>query len=148
MKNQWVKLNQGATFLSSWTPCSCECQWFSFLFYKHIKHTCEKNSLKRDFKVMEPFPSRLAIGLVQNVYVLTLYVPRILHQFALDWRSSTLIPWKWSPETRHFEHTLHGENLQKFQEVQRFSVWKATFWNITMTPNLDLTLSTSLKFHP
>ena len=125
--------------------------WVSVIivpFLQAHKTYTRKNILKRDFKVMGLFPSRLAIGLVQNVHVLTLYVPRILHQFALDWRSSTLIPWKWSPETRHFEYTLHGGNLRKFQEVQRFCVWKATFWNIRMTPNLDLTLSTSLKLHP
>ena len=125
--------------------------WVSVIFVPFLqahKTYARKNSSQRDFKVIEPFPSCLTIGPVQSVHVLTLYGPRILHQFALDWRSSTLIRWKWSPETRHFEHTLHGGNLRKFQELQRFCVWKATFWNIAMTPNLDLTLSTSLKLHP
>ena len=125
--------------------------WVSVIFVSFYIST-QNIHAKKQFK--ERFQSNGTVSFLSNnrprpnVYVLTLYVPRILHQFALDWRSFTLIRWKWSPETRHFKHTLHGGNLRKFQEVQRFCVWKATFWNIRMTPNLDLTLSTSLKLHP
>ena len=124
--------------------------WVSVIFVSFYIST-QNIRAKKQFK--DRFHSNGTVSFLYNnrpppnVYILTLYVPRIPHQFALDWRPSTLIRWKWSPETRHFKHTLHGGNLRKFQEVQRFCVGKATFWNITMTPNLDLTLSTSLKLH-
>ena len=40
--------------------------------------------------------------------------------------------------------------VEIYESFRRFSVFvyeKLHFWNITMTPNLDLTLSTSLKLH-
>ena len=122
MKNQWVRLNQGAM--------NAMLLWVSVIFVSFYIST-QNIHAKKQFK--ERFHSNGTVSFLYNnrprpnVYVLTLYVPRIPHQFALDWRSSTLIRWKWSPETRHFEHTLHGGNLRKFQEVQRFCVWKATF---------------------
>ena len=106
-----------------------------------------KNSLKRDFIVMEPFPSRITIGPVQTF----MFWPYMYHEYFISSLWTGVLPHLFDENGhRKLDTSSILSMVEIYESFRRFSVFvyeKLHFWKITMTPNLDLTLSTSLKLH-